>query len=108
MPTTTPKVKMKVFFMSRQTTHSSFSSFIYQNYTKQKTLCPGAHLLSRNRTTIGPRKLNDRVRDGNGCDLPGNSTKTKGSLIVTELGSPAEPDPALPGSKIFRIMIAFD
>jgi len=24
------------------------------------------------------------------------------------LGSPAEPDPALPGSKIFRIMIAFD
>ncbi len=47
----------------------------------QKILCPGANLLSRNRTTIGPRELNCRVRDGNGCDLSGRSTKTKDSFF---------------------------
>ena len=45
--------------------------------TKKAFPCPGAHLLSRNRTTIGPVRLNFRVRDGNGCDPPGNGTKTR-------------------------------
>ena len=37
---------------------------------------PGVHLLSPNRTTIGPWRLNCRVRDGNGCDPPGTDTET--------------------------------
>ena len=40
-------------------------------------LCPGGHLLSPTLTTIGPSSLNDRVRDGNGCDPAGSATKTK-------------------------------
>ncbi len=43
----------------------------------EKTLCPGGHLLSPTLTTIGPVRLNDRVRDGNGCDPAGSATKTK-------------------------------
>ena len=83
IPTKTPKVKMKTFLKRRQMAHSFFFvTSIHSHYTKQKILCPGAHLLSRNRTTIGPRKLNGPVRDGNGCDLPGNGTKTKDFLFV--------------------------
>ncbi len=31
-------------------------------------------------STISPRLLNDRVRDGNGCDQPGKSTRILGPL----------------------------
>ncbi len=43
----------------------------------KKTLCPGDDLLSPTLTTIGPCRLNDRVRDGNGCGPAGSVTKTK-------------------------------
>lgn len=43
----------------------------------ERVLCPGGHLLSPTLTTIGPCRLNDRVRDGNGCCPAGSATKTE-------------------------------
>ena len=51
-------------------------------FCNERVLCPGGHLLSPTLTTIGPCRLNDRVRDGNGCCPAGSATKTEDPFVV--------------------------